>query len=154
MFAQDLGHQGDSKTAAGRRNREGDAEVLSEGPRFGYPVLQNDVVKGRSGTRSRGGSLGGGAGGGGEDEQRGEDAGTACGLLVLAGTGGSRESGEAEVAAPAPVVLAVAYRAGCVDIAIVPAGIAPRCVGVGRCCVCCAGEVAPSFLALFLVYCV
>lgn len=130
MFAQDLGHQGDSKTAAGRRNREEDAEVLSEGPRFGYPVLQNDVLKGRSGTRSRGGSLGGGAGGGGEDEQRGEDAGTACGLVVLAGTGGSRESGEAEVAAPAPVVLAVAYRAGCVDIAIVPAGIAPRCVGV------------------------
>lgn len=66
--------------------------------------------------------------GAGEDEGKGEDAGVACGLVVLAGVEGSRESGEAEVAAPPPVVLAVAYRAGCVDIALVPAGISPRWV--------------------------
>ncbi|CAM9141013.1 unnamed protein product [Pylaiella littoralis] len=55
-------------------------------------------------------------------------AGPACGLVVLAGVGGGEggDADEAAVAAPPPVALAVAYRAGCVDIALVPAGIGPR----------------------------
>eukprot|EP00752_Nemacystus_decipiens_P007409 g6627.t1 len=55
------------------------------------------------------------------------DGGAACGLTVLAGAGtGGGGDAEAEAAAPPPVVLAVAYRAGCVDIALVPAGVCPR----------------------------
>lgn len=56
-----------------------------------------------------------------------EDGGAACGLTVLAGAAAAGGDAEAEAAAPPPVVLAVAYRAGCVDIALVPAGVGPRC---------------------------
>ncbi|CAM9523888.1 unnamed protein product, partial [Laminaria digitata] len=87
---------------------------------------QDDVVAGRGGGASGGRNPGGERLDGRDgNEQRGEGAGVACGLVVLAGAEGSRESGEAEVAAPPPVVLAVAYRAGCVDIALVPAGVSP-----------------------------
>lgn len=57
--------------------------------------------------------------------RKGEDGGAACGLAVLAGAGAGGDA-EAEAAAPPPVVLAVAYRVGCVDIALVPAGVGPR----------------------------
>lgn len=57
-----------------------------------------------------------------------EEGGASCGLTVLAGAGaGGGGDAEVEAAAPPPVVLAIAYRAGCVDIALVPAGIGPRC---------------------------
>ncbi|CAN0110435.1 unnamed protein product, partial [Ectocarpus sp. 8 AP-2014] len=57
----------------------------------------------------------------------GENAGAACGLAVLQGVGGGAGGDAAEAAAaPSPVVLAVAYREGWVDIALVPAGVSPR----------------------------
>lgn len=92
-------------------------------------MLQDDVVVGR-GTRNSGNSASGHSGGapdsrGKTDERRGEDAGPACGLVVLAGAGDGGDAREA-AAAPPPAVLAVAYGAGCVDIAMVPAGVTPR----------------------------
>ncbi len=104
-------HEGTAAAAAAAG-----AGTLATRPPPRHLVLQDRILAGRTGEDAAG-------------------AGAACGLAVLAGMGGDAD--EAAGAPPPPVVLAVAYRAGCVDIAIVPAGVGPRCGAVrciaGRC---------------------
>lgn len=97
-----------------------------------YLVLQDRILAGRTNPNGTFTTPGGGKGGGGSGGDG--TVSTACGLTVLEGAGGgggrNGDTREVEEAAPPPVVLAVAYREGCVDIALVPAGIGPRCVVV------------------------
>lgn len=92
-----------------------------------HPLLQDNIVVGRasstgSSTTNNNDNISEaidserGAGGG--------DAGAACGLVVLAGAGSGSDA-DAAVNEP-PTVLGVAYRAGCLDLVLVPAGVAPR----------------------------
>lgn len=109
-------------------------------------VLQDDIIAGRS-ADSKSHSPDNRAKG------RIEDAGTACGLVVLAGAaGGAGGPDDGAAASPPPTVIAVAYRAGIVDIALIPAGVSPRWVCSGRSMLVWRMEVAfvlPCVLTIF-----
>ncbi|CAM9634469.1 unnamed protein product, partial [Scytosiphon promiscuus] len=118
--------QDDTAVAAG-------AGALVTRPPPRHLVLQDCIVAGRINTPNGvpttgvGKSVGGGGDGGGGGGSG--SASSACGLTVLEGAGGAGrggDTGEVAEAAPPPVVLAVGYQEGCVDIALVPSGIGPR----------------------------
>ena len=87
-----------------------------------YPVLQDGVVVRRGVTTTAGAQ-------GTAGDVRGEETGAACALVVLRG---HEKGGDTRgmVCAPLPTVLAVGYRSGLVDVAVLPGGIAPRWGGL------------------------
>lgn len=112
----------------GRRSSSGEGTLSIPS----YPVLQDDIVIGNGSTNSTAmldTASGTGANGmrGGVGDTIEEKAGGACSLTVLEGCG---DGGDVQVAvcAPGPIVLAVGFRDGLLDMALLLNDIAPRWV--------------------------
>lgn len=102
-------------------------------PRNRFPVLQDDVVPGRKGGRasayrSPATRTARADASRPSEEKSGEEPGAACGLVVLDVKGGGPRAAPlpSEEVMGAPVVLAVAYRSGFLDLVAVASGVEPR----------------------------